>query len=89
MIDDASVVNKVTPVFSRQTYLEWSKTAATMGRRACARLKQPCEDVVLLGYDDVSIKVTDVQFDYTDPEDGGSKLLQNFSNYLPVGLHTS
>jgi len=29
MIDDASIMDKVTPVFSRQTYLERSETAAT------------------------------------------------------------
>jgi hypothetical protein len=48
MIDDASTMDKVTPVFSRQTYLVRSETSATMGRRACARLKQPREDSVLL-----------------------------------------
>lgn len=48
MIDDASLMNKVTPVFSRQTYLEWSETSAAMGGRACANLKQPREDPVLL-----------------------------------------
>ena len=48
MIDDASIMHKVTPVFSRQTYLEWSETSATMEGCACARFKQLREDLVLL-----------------------------------------
>jgi len=31
MIDDASIMDKVTPVFGRQTYLQWSETSATTG----------------------------------------------------------
>ena len=82
MIDDASIMDKVTPGFSRQTYLEWSETSA-QGSSSPLKIQFFCDKTATL------TEITGIEFEYADPENGRSKFWRHVSNYLPVARHTS